>query len=73
MRNLTAELRFFNRLLVIAGLLLILGLGTILASLQYWIIVSLSGPAFWMAEGIWIVLLGLLLSLVGAAGIKQRQ
>lgn len=73
MRNLAAEENFLQRIFMIAGLAFVLGLigiaiGTELLILDLWIT---SPSEFWIWQGVWAMVVGLIIS--GLATTVKRQ
>ena len=74
MRNLAAEENFLQRIFMIAGLAFVLGLvgiaiGTELLILDLWIT---SPSEFWIWQGAWAMVVGLIISAL-ATTIKRQQ
>lgn len=73
MRNLTAEKKFTDRLLITGGLLVLAGLVGLLIGSQMWILENCTGPVFWLLEGLWAILAGVMFSTVARIAAYDRQ
>ena len=72
MRNLTAERKVIEKLFVASGAFFLIGVIALAFGTQWGIIENTAGPLFWTLEGLWAVLLGITLGLIGNA-TKQGQ
>jgi fatty acid desaturase len=73
MRNLTAEKKFTDRLLALAGLMVLIGLVALLIGTQMWIVENTIGPMFWVLEGIWAVIAGIIFATLAQISQAGQQ